>query len=344
MAGSIDVTLYDSSDGMAPNEELQSIREFLSQTQRRSVSTLREWTQQSSIADRFYNAPAQFDFTSSLNVDALLPEPPQSPTKSTFSSLSGFHFPSTQSTTSAATTIDIGSFLPEPPPSPTKSTFSSRSAFFVNSSQSTTSFLSDETTRSFPETPYAPSTSIPELTSSSTSSDSIFEDTESLEPIPRQGVQLLVPDGIEILENSHHHRPTFQCSFWFLNCSFESPNEEEWNTHCLHHFQGAQPPRSNSCLLCATHFYDFDANESWQRRMGHIADHIRNGQTLATSRPDFYLYKYLWLQRIITDTDYRGLMGSYHLDYAPRPVVLTNRLSSSSRQERLIPIPQTVQS
>ncbi|RDI84811.1 hypothetical protein Vi05172_g5266 [Venturia inaequalis] len=349
MAESMDLALNNSSEGMVPEEELQSIREFLSQTQRRTVSTLREWTQQSSIADRFYNAPPQFNLTSSLDVDALLPEPPQSPTKSTFSSLSGFHFPSTQSTASAASTIDIGTSLPEPPRSPTKSASSSRSTFYVNSSHSvasaelaTSSFLSDETARSFPATPYALPTSTPELTHSSTSLDSISEDAGSVDPIPRQGVQLLVPDGVEILQDGHHHRPSFQCSFWFLTCYFESTDEEEWKTHCLHHFKGARPPRSNQCLLCDTQFYDFDGNESWKRRMAHVAEHFRNGETLAASRPDFHLFKYLWQRRVINDIDYQELMGNYHLDRAPRPFVLTNGPSRVRRQDRLRPIPQAI--
>lgn len=329
---------------MAPGEELQSIREFLSQTQRRTVSTLREWTQHSSIADRFYNAPPQFEFTSTPDVGALLPEPPHSPTKSTFSSLSGFRFPPPQSTTSGATTVDIGSLLPEPPPrSPAKSAFSSRSAFYIKSAQSTTStepatssFLSDETARSFPETPCALPTLIPELTNSSTSIDSISisENADSVEPLPRQGVQLLVPDGVEILEDSHHHhhhQPTFQCSFWFLNCFFESTDEEEWNTHCLHHFKGACPPRSNQCPLCDTQFYDFDGNESWKRKMRHLAGHMRNGQTFATSRPDFHLFKYLWQQRVLNDVDYQELMGNYCLDHAPRLFMVTNGPSRRRR-------------
>lgn len=290
---------------MAPDEEFQSLSEYLSQ---RTVSTLREWTLQEGVADRFYIAPSQINLAATSNIDMVLPEPPQSPTKSNMSSLAAFFFPSTQSTTSA-----------EP---------------------ATSSFFSDETARSFPE-PYAPPSSVPALTNSSSSLESISEDAESVEPIPRQGVQLLVPDGVEVLDHDHLH-PTFQCCFWFLNCFFESSDEDEWNTHCQHHFKGARPPRANQCLLCDTQFFELDGTESWKRRMIHMAEHMRNGQTLATSRPDFHLFKYLWQQRIINDIDYQELMGNYHLDHAPRPFVLTNGPSRIRRQERLRPIPQAM--
>lgn len=318
------------------------------------MSTLREWTQQSGIADRFYIAPPQFTLTGASDVDALLPEPPperpQSPSKSTISSLSAFHFPSTQSTTSIATRMDIGTLLPEPPRSPTKSTLSSPSTLYLHHSQSTTSagpasssVLSDETARSFPETSYAPPSSIPELTNSSTSLNSTSYDTESIEPIPRQGVQLLVPDSVELLQDDrHHHSPTFQCSFFFLICFFESPDEKEWNLHCLHHFKGARPPRSNQCPLCDAQFYDFDGNESWKMKMAHLAEHIRNGQTLATSRPDFQLLGHLRRKRVISDVDYKELKWNDHLDYAPRPFVVTDGPSMIGRQESLRPVPQAI--
>jgi hypothetical protein len=291
---------------MAPDEDFQSLSEYLSQ---RTVSTLREWTLQESVADRFYIAPSQINLVATSDVDMLLPEPPQSPTKSNMSSLVAFLFPSTQSTTSA-----------EP---------------------ATSSFFSNETARSFPE-PYAPPSSVPALTNSCSSLESISEDSvESIEPIPRQGVQLLVPDGVEVLEEDHP-QPTFQCCFWFLNCFFETSDEDGWNTHCLHHFKGASPPRANQCLLCDTPFFELDGTESWKRRMAHMAEHMKNGQTLAASRPDFHLFKYLWQQRIINDIDYQELMGNYHLNHAPRPFVLTNGPSRIRRQERLRPIPQAM--
>lgn len=330
---------------MAPVDQFQSLSDFLSQ--RRTVSTLREWSQQSSVTDRLFQiAPPRLSYSNTSDVS--IPEPPQSPTKSTFSSLAAFCFPSTESTTSAATTLDIGAFLPQLPQSPTTSTFSSLAGFGPLLSQSTTSaepgtssFFSNDTARSFPE-PRAPPSSVPELTNSFTSLDSISEDAEAVEAVPRQGVQLLVPDGVEILEDGHQHRPTFQCCFWFLNCYFESTEEEEWETHCQHHFNGARPPRANQCLLCDTQFFELDGTESWKRRMAHTAEHMRRGQSFATSRPDFHLFKYLWQQRIINDIDYQELMGNYHLDHAPRPFVLTNGPSRIRRQERLRPIPQAI--
>jgi len=73
-----------------------------------------------------------------------------------------------------------------------------------------------------------------------------------------------------------------------------------------------------------------------------MAEHMRNGQTLATSRPDFHLFKYLWQQRVINDIDYQELMGNYHLEHAPRSFVLTNGPNRLRRQERLRPVPQAM--
>lgn len=73
-----------------------------------------------------------------------------------------------------------------------------------------------------------------------------------------------------------------------------------------------------------------------------MAEHTRNGQRLATSRPDFHLFKYLWQQRVINDTDYQELMGNYHLDHGPRPFVLTNGPGEIGRQDRLRPVSQAI--
>jgi len=293
---------------MSQSEGPQSLIEQLPW---RAVSTLQEWTEQMGVSDRLYIAPPQTNLAAASSAEIDLRDPPQSPTKSAISSLAPWQ--SSLSTTS----VELA----------------------------TSSFLSDETAKSLhsegPTIP-APPTSVPSLIRSSSSSTTVSDDTNSVEvPIPRQGVQLLVPDGVEVLEEDKPSSPTFQCCFWFLNCYFESSNEEEWNTHCLHHFKGARPPRTNHCPLCEASFFDSDGRDSWNKRMAHMAAHMRNGLTLERSRPEFHLFKYLWQQRVIGDIDYQELMGNYHLEHAPRPFVLTNGPSRIRRQDRLRPVPQT---
>ena len=45
--------------------------------------------------------------------------------------------------------------------------------------------------------------------------------------------------------------------------------------------------------------------------MEHIASHHQLGCRLATARPDFELFYYLWRHRLISDADYRDLKGNY---------------------------------
>lgn len=46
--------------------------------------------------------------------------------------------------------------------------------------------------------------------------------------------------------------------------------------------------------------------------MEHIAIHHQQlGCRLATARPDFELFSYLWRKRLISDADYRDLKGNY---------------------------------
>jgi len=295
---------------MPPIEDPPSLGEHLP---RRAVSTLREWTQQTGVSDRLYSplSTSQTNLAAASGIDFDFLNPPQSPSKSEFS-LAPWPTESVLSTASA-----------EPP---------------------TLSIVSSgETIRSeIPAVLPHPPTSIPSLADSSSPSNNLSEGLDVSEPIPIQGVQLLVPDGVEALEEEQP-RPTFKCTFWFLNCHEVCANEDEWNTHCIVHFKGAKPPRSNTCPLCEAQFFDIDATESWKKRMTHLAEHMREGRSFALSRPEFPLFKYLWQQRIIGDVDYQELVGNYHLQHEPRPYVLLSGPSRARRQERdrLRPVSQT---
>ncbi|KAF2141197.1 uncharacterized protein K452DRAFT_36270 [Aplosporella prunicola CBS 121167] len=110
--------------------------------------------------------------------------------------------------------------------------------------------------------------------------------------------------------------PVYECSFDFLRCrqAYSAANvpdpERAWRTHVLSHFGGQPPPRSVRCPLCDNFEYtDQTPGRAWEKRMTHIAEHHRAGHTLATARPDFHLYQYLWQKRIIDDAELKELKG-----------------------------------
>lgn len=51
-----------------------------------------------------------------------------------------------------------------------------------------------------------------------------------------------------------------------------------------------------------------DVPSAWDRMLDHVADfHYRTGQTLAGSRPDFELMRYLYGVRVITDAQFKAM-------------------------------------
>ncbi|KAJ5172758.1 hypothetical protein N7492_005351 [Penicillium capsulatum] len=134
------------------------------------------------------------------------------------------------------------------------------------------------------------------------------------------------------------------CLFHMLDChdSFDDPTQ--WRTHVLSHFRTHPPPQTARCPLCPdTTFVGGErgpkstpstptgsarndknalpqsssssssssapsAERAWDRMLGHIAsDHYERGQTLAGSRPDFELMRYLYGLRIISDAQFKAM-------------------------------------
>lgn len=141
-------------------------------------------------------------------------------------------------------------------------------------------------------------------------------------------------DGVLVQPTSAVWRPRYECLFWFLDCSYLSHDMEEWETHCLSHFCGEDPPRSVSCPVC-----DWEESldcglAAWSRKMRHLAEeHFKFGQTLSASRPDFHLFTHLWQKRLIDDHDLKELKGGNHnLTHPPTNFVTIDR--PRSRRER----------
>ncbi|KAJ5780225.1 hypothetical protein N7457_005385 [Penicillium paradoxum] len=127
---------------------------------------------------------------------------------------------------------------------------------------------------------------------------------------------------------------TYACLFHMLDCYESFDDEAEWRTHVFSHFRSHPTPSSARCPLCPnTKFVDgivepvssplledveaanlidvarplLDFPSAWHRMLDHVAgDHYSHGQTLAGSRPDFELMRYLYGMRIITDAQFKA--------------------------------------
>ncbi|KAJ5972967.1 uncharacterized protein N7479_002885 [Penicillium vulpinum] len=130
---------------------------------------------------------------------------------------------------------------------------------------------------------------------------------------------------------------TYACLFYMLDCHESFDDGAEWRTHVFSHFRSHPTPPSARCPLCPnTKFVDgvsepvsspvpedaesahtndeavgaplSDSPSAWDRMLDHVAaDHYCLGQTLAGSRPDFELMRYLYGMRVITDAQFKAM-------------------------------------
>ncbi|KAJ5081906.1 hypothetical protein NUU61_010170 [Penicillium alfredii] len=141
-------------------------------------------------------------------------------------------------------------------------------------------------------------------------------------------------------------RRIYACLFHMLDCHESFDDAVQWRTHVRSHFRMHQPPSTARCPLCpSTKFIDGVANPvsspvlegtksvqdsdpvavalppgqssqssqsgkpaAWDRMLDHVATtHYEQGHTLARSRPDFELMRYLYGLRIISDAQFKVL-------------------------------------
>ncbi|MCJ1371194.1 hypothetical protein MMC20_002409 [Loxospora ochrophaea] len=110
------------------------------------------------------------------------------------------------------------------------------------------------------------------------------------------------------LEIPFSHRPSnLVCPFNFLSCILQFSDYEEWLQHSMSHFGQAGPPRQSQCCFCDAKFHSEDRIECWKSRMEHVAVHLKLDYKPKASQPDFELYDYLWVKRLITPTQFKEL-------------------------------------
>lgn len=107
----------------------------------------------------------------------------------------------------------------------------------------------------------------------------------------------------------------YTCLFHILNCHETFTNPEGWKTHVLSHFQGHEPPSTARCPFCLstfptttphTHVY----TRAWDALLAHIdIAHYRHDHalSLANTRPDFELLRYLYNRRIISEEQLKAV-------------------------------------
>ncbi|OOQ86038.1 hypothetical protein PEBR_23619 [Penicillium brasilianum] len=145
------------------------------------------------------------------------------------------------------------------------------------------------------------------------------------------------------LDSSPVESGIYACLFHMLDCHDTFDDATQWRTHVLSHFRAHPPPRTARCPLCPdTEFIDQESDSdrssisspasqtdtstfntsppsteevysqdhpsAWDRLLNHVAaDHYQHGQTLAGSRPDFELMRYLYGRRIISDAQFKAM-------------------------------------
>ena len=152
-------------------------------------------------------------------------------------------------------------------------------------------------------------------------------------------------ENLLILPEQHlQPNPDYPCVFEALRCEKKFEDASTWMMHVFSHFHGHQPPSSAKCCLCDASFNDNGVNGAWIMCLKHLARfHFRLGHTLATARPDFDTYRWMFTRRIIDMKTFSSLqlIGSNRTDDAARKLAdhvgrRNEPVSSSAgrRQER----------
>ncbi|KAL4978561.1 hypothetical protein BDW66DRAFT_129858 [Aspergillus desertorum] len=138
------------------------------------------------------------------------------------------------------------------------------------------------------------------------------------------GALALPPDHI-IERNMHSISPSssalprqqqrYICLFHILDCHYTFDDCEQWMTHVLSHFRMHEPPDTARCPLCpAERFTSTPHQRAWDLMLKHVdVAHYQQGQTLAGSRPDFELMRYLYNLRVISVDQFKAIQ------LAPQP-------------------------
>jgi hypothetical protein len=114
--------------------------------------------------------------------------------------------------------------------------------------------------------------------------------------------------GALVVPSTQRSVYSYPCIFHFLDCTESFILFEEWRVHVLSHFRGQAAPTEAQCTLCSWNMADSTRDVAWNFMLRHVAiEHFQIGHTLATSRPDFALYKFLFNRKILNEPQFKAL-------------------------------------
>ncbi|KAI9368597.1 hypothetical protein BJX61DRAFT_210481 [Aspergillus egyptiacus] len=155
---------------------------------------------------------------------------------------------------------------------------------------------------------------------SGSSPSSLSFDSISTSDIIRSGLleedssgALVIPRNLALQHSIHsparapspplpRRQKIYICLFYILDCHDTFDDPEQWRTHVFSHFRMHEPPDRARCPLCPTErFTSTPDKRAWDFLLEHVEiAHFHQGQTLAGSRPDFELMRYLYNLRVIS--------------------------------------------
>ncbi|KAL4793237.1 hypothetical protein BDV19DRAFT_366856 [Aspergillus venezuelensis] len=104
----------------------------------------------------------------------------------------------------------------------------------------------------------------------------------------------------------------YPCLFHILDCHDTFDDCEQWKIHILSHFRTHEPPDTARCPLCPAERFDSNSQQrAWDLMLEHVdVAHYQQGQSLAGSRPDFELMRYLYNLRVISVDQFKAMQLS----------------------------------
>ncbi|OXV11518.1 hypothetical protein Egran_00720 [Elaphomyces granulatus] len=153
-----------------------------------------------------------------------------------------------------------------------------------------------------------PPSTVPSLSSGSTSATSCQSSSTRMARIGRNHV--LEDDGtgnLVVPPSASRSQAQFTCIFHILKCEERFDVVGPWKTHVLSHFRSIPSPQVARCPFCQTEYSDPRQGKAWNGLLDHVAVHFKRGATLSNSHTDFELMKFLYTSKVITADQFKNV-------------------------------------
>ena len=203
-------------------------------------------------------------------------------------------------------------------------------------------FIPDDDASSNASNMSAPSTTASDAFPSLTRGQSEFSfgvsvHTDIADEVMGNGYLLEEHEGILILPTRYQPDADILCPFQVLDCMEMFADILSFKTHVFSHFRGFPLPPKAACFLCDnvyTQTPEDDQALAWNNMLSHLVrHHFRQGERLATLRPNFDLMRWMFARRLISSSQFK------RLQLMPIPVLLPNPRGGLPGVENLPPAP-----